>query len=309
MKIKFFDAEKFYTEYTLTDDERDAAREFTGSFCGDEEGIEVAFAYSHGALIFRYFSEEAGYYFSPPYSLCDSADISAAFIEISEYCRLEEIQEVIIDLLDEELDLALRGAEHYDIDSSDDGTHMIRIYTECMLCDELPEVLSDDVYLGEFAMAYSDDYEKLVKNENLNLHFGYSMCCDIPNGKGEDFIFAVREEFERGTAMTFAATRLNEEGNNVFVGEGCLYGFDGRGTAYISFRVLPQYQNRGIGSKIFEGLIEVGKQIGLLKINAEVKKANSPSVSLLSRYGVPCEKNFEQLKFTFSLASFAKCEQ
>ena len=38
MKIKFFDAEKFYTEYTLTDDERDAAREFTGSFCGDEEG-------------------------------------------------------------------------------------------------------------------------------------------------------------------------------------------------------------------------------------------------------------------------------
>ncbi len=297
MAIKFFEKIDFFKNNDLASDEIEAAKEITESFLPDA-GTEVAFSYSRGSLILKYFSEEVGYYFSPPYQLSEISDASKAFEDISEYCKLEEIPEVIVDLYEEELNLALRGARHYDVDTDDDGMNMVRIYTECMLCEELPETLSKDVYLGEFSLSYADEYEKLVKNENLNLHFGYNICDDIPNGNGEDFIRALRTDFEKGMSMTFAAT-VFESGENVFVGEGCLYAFDGRGGASVSFRVLPKFHRRGIGSAIFEGLMKIASKIGLDHLYGEVMKENLPSLSLVSKYAKPLSEDGDRIKFIF----------
>ncbi len=304
MAIKFFDKDAYYTENIIPDEERAASAEFTDASigCGD---TEIRFAYTDGNLIFRYFSEDTGYYFSPPYPLSDNADPKKAFEKISEYCKIQEIPEVIVDLYDEEINMALRGAGHYDIDTDEDGMNMLRIYTECMLCDELPEVLSGDVYLGEFSLSYADKYAELVKNENLNLHFGYDLCDDIPDGTGEDFINAVREDFERGISMTFAATVL-EEGENVFAGEGCLYAFDGRGGASVSFRVLPEFHRRGVGTSVFEGLLKIAEQIRLERVFADVKLENLPSLSLLSKYGEPYEKENGKQKFVLEIGKMKR---
>ncbi len=297
--ITFLDKSEFYKKNFLNKEELSSAEEFTESFEGNDD-LEVKFAYSHGNLIFRYFSEETGYYFSPPYTLSGNECQENAFCDISEYCKLQEIPEILVDLIEEEIPLALRGAKHYDIDTDEDGMSMLRIYTECMMQEELPEILSGNVYLGEFSVKYAEDYEKLIKNENLNLHFGYNLCDDVLNGDGKDCIEFVREEFEKGKSMTFAATVLSGD-ENVFVGEGCLYAFDGRGSASVSFRVLPEYHKKGYGTDIFEGLLAIAKSIGLLKVAAEVKAENKASLFLLSKYGKGVNLNNGIVKFVFNL--------
>ena len=299
MKIKFVSPEAFNECFVLCDEEREAAVDFI-SFASDCEDAEVACSYSYGCFIFRYRSDEAGYYFSAPYPLTEKAEVASAYKAISDYCRLEAIRETIVDIPEDELELAKRGAEHYDIDSDEDGMCMLSIYNECMLIDEIPEVMIDDVYLGEFAMSYAFDYEKMLKNENLNLHYGYNLLEDIPGATGKDMIENARKEFENGESITLAATVLSESGENVFVGEGTIYGFDGRGAAYSAFRVLPEWQGRGIGKKIFRGLLKISGEIGLKKLLAEVKKENQASLALMNSFGAP--EYFDEKKYSYSFA-------
>lgn len=282
MKLKFVYASEFLSEYPrLTEEEREASVEFLSSADGDRE---ITFAYASGTVILRYFDTGEGYFFSAPYALSDSFDLEEAYSAISEYCRREEIPELIVDVLEEELPLALRGAIEYDTYENEEGTYTVRIYKPTELCDELPEVLSGEVYLGEFADKYADDYEKLIKNVNLNRYFGYNLTDDMPNGKGIDYINMVREDFEKSRSMTFAATVLSPSSDNVFVGEGTLYGFDGRGSARVSFRVLPEYHGKGYGTSILEGLIAIAKELSVKRIIGEVMADNSPSLALMSRF-------------------------
>ena len=282
MKLKFVSACGFLSEYpTLTEEERESAGEFLASADADSE---VAFAYASGALILRYFDTDEGYFFSAPYALSESFDLESAYGAISEYCRTEEIPELIVDVLEEEIPLALRGAIEYETYENEEGTYTVRVYKPTELCDELPEVLSGHVYLGEFADKYADDYEKLIKNVNLNRYFGYNLIDDIPDGGGLDYIEAVRDDFDKSRSMTFAATVLSNAGENIFVGEGALYGFDGRGTARVSFRVLPEYHGKGYGTSILEGLIAIARELSLAKLIGEVMAENSPSIALMSRF-------------------------
>lgn len=245
--------------------------------------FEVGYAYFAGALIIRYYSDEAGYHFEAPIPISSSSDFELAYLEITEYCKLQRIPEVIIGVPVEHKELVLRGALNYSISEDEDGTLVVEIYTECMIAEELPEYLSGDVYLGEFAASYADEYEKLVKNVNLNRYFGYNLTDDLPHGNGIDFINFVREEFENGEAMTFAAT-VFDGGRNVFVGEGTLYGFDGRGRASLSFRVLPEYHRRGYGRKIFLGLVRIANELGVHTLSAEVINENIASLTLLEGF-------------------------
>ena len=301
MKLKFVSADEFYRAFSeLSLEEESACREFTDAE-SDFDDFEIAYSYAFGCIILRYYSEEAGYHFEAPIPLVDSADVGKAFVSITEYCVLESIEETVIGISPDELDLMLRGAERYSLAEDEDGSLAVRIITECMECEFLPEVLCEDLYLGEFAASYADKYEELLKNANLNCHFGYNILDDIPNGTGVDFIENARREFENSESMTFAAT-VFENGENVFVGEGVLYAFDGRGNACVSFRVLPEYHRRGIGSRIFMALLEAAKQIGLKKVIAEVKNENAPSLCLLSKYAKGT-KDAEKVTFEFSVSA------
>ena len=208
-------------------------------------------------------------------------------MEISEYCKLQSIPEIVVGVPPEYKDIMLRGAKKYDFAEDEDGSFVFEIFTECMLTEELPEIMYDDVYLGEFALAYASKYEKLVKNVNLNRYFGYNLTDDLADGGGAEFIKLIREDFERSESMTFAATVMSDCGENVFIGEGTLYGFDGRGGASLSFRVLPEYHGRGFGRKIFMALSGIADKIGVDTLFAEVIKDNSASLRILSGYSEP----------------------
>ena len=301
MKLKFVSADEFYSVFSeLSEEEVLACREFTDSESGFDD-FEIAYSYAFGCMILRYYSEEAGYHFEAPIPLVDFADVGKAFVSITEYCVLETIEETVIGISPDVLDLMLRGAERYSLAEDEDGSLAVRIVTECMECEFIPEVLFEDLYLGEFANSYADKYEELLKNVNLNRHFGYNILDDMPNGTGIDFIENARREFENAESITLAAT-ICEDGENVFVGEGTLYAFDGRGNACVSFRVLPEYHRRGIGRKIFRGLLEIAKQIGLKNVIAEVKNENVSSLCLLSQYAKGV-KNGEKVTFEFVVSA------
>jgi len=302
MKLKFVDKSVFYSTFVnLTDEELEASREFVDSDY-DFGDFEVMYSFFSGCMILRYYSSEAGYHFDAPFPLAENADEAAAFIAISDYCRAEAIPETVVGIDPASLDLMLRGAKKYSLAEDEDGTLAVRIITECMECEFLPETLYDDVYLGEFADSYAEKYEELLKNVNLNCHYGYNILEDMPCGTGRDFIERAREEFERSESMTFAAT-VYGNGKNVFVGEGTLYGFDGRGKAFAAFRVLPEYHRRGIGKKIFCALMKIANETGLEKVIAEVKPENLTSINLLSKYAAGKEFG-EKTVFEFNVADF-----
>lgn len=300
MKLKFVDAEKFYDVYDfLTENEIEESKTFIEADFSFFDG-EVLFSYHSGCMILRYYSDGVGYHFDAPFSISEIADMESAFAAISEYCKKEAIPEVVVGIEPELKNMMLRGAAHYIEREDDDGTFVIEIQTECMMEEYLPEMLVEDVYLGEFSSSYAEPYEEMLRNENLNLHFGYNILDDLPNGNGIDFIESVRKEFENGESMTFAATVL-EEDKNVFVGEGCLYAFDGRGSAEVSFRVLPRYQRKKIGTKILKGLIEIARSLGLKRIIAEVKKENKASIALLDRVLGDKNEKIDKYQYVYDL--------
>lgn len=297
--ISFVTAEKFFSSYpVLSNEEKTVALDYVSEEC-DFGDFEVSFAYCHGALMLKYYSEDAGYHFEAPIPLSDKCDFAAAYAEISDYCKWQAVPETVVGVPPEHRDIMLRGAEKYDFVYDEDGSLIIEIFTECMLADELPEILYNDVYLGEFALSYATEYEKLVKDVNLNRYFGYNLTDDLPNGTGEDFINLIREDFERSESMTFAATVMSDDGENIFVGEGTLYAFDGRGGASFSFRVLPEYHGRGYGRKIFAALSGIACKIGVDTLFAEVLKDNLHSLRILSSYSEPIGFDGEKYKFIF----------
>lgn len=302
MKLNFVDKSEFYSAFSdIDEDEREALCEFIESDY-DFGDFEVKYSYYCGCLVLRYYSNDAGYHFDAPFPVSEKADEGAVFKAITEYCVAEAIPETIVGIDHDVLDLMLRGAENYSYGEDDDGTLAVRIITECMECEYLPETLYDDIYLGEFSSSYAAKYEELLKNEKLNCHFGYNILDDIPNGNGIDFIKNAKNEFERSESMTFAATVL-AEGENVFVGEGTLYAFDGRGNASVAFRVLPEYHRGGVGTKIFRALMKIANEIGLKTVIAEVKKENTPSIALLSKFSLGREIS-DKVVFEFSVGHF-----
>ena len=302
MKLKFVENSCFYSTFeSLGAEEKESAREFVETVY-DFGDFEVMYSYCAGCIILRYYSEDAGYHFDAPFPISNDADERAAFEAISEYCRLEAIPETVVGILPELLDDMLRGAENYSLGEDDDGTFAVKIITECMSCEFMPEIMVDDVYLGEFADKYASKYEDLIKNANLNCHFGYNLLEDMPFGDGMDFVNNAREEFERSESMTFAVT-LEENGENIFVGEGTLYAFDGRGSALMAFRVLPDYHGRGIGRKTLIGLMRIAKELGLKNVVAEVKNENVPSVNLLSKFAKG-KKKTEKTVFVLTPSDF-----
>ena len=283
--ISFCRREEFFDKNPgIGESEREAAGEYLYADFGAGE-CEVRYALSHSCLIFRYFSEDTGYYFSAPYPLSDTCDTDAAYADIAEYCRLEEIHRVIIDVLPEELDACIGNAKKYDASELDDGTYLVRFYTECTELAELPEIMEGDIYLCEPVGAYADSYSRLINDRDHNRFYGYDAYEDLQTADGAAYVEQIRSEFDRRVSISYAATVMGEGGENIFVGEGTLYGFGGDGTARAAFRVLPEYTRRGYGRAIFRALCAAAKSIGVDRIVCEVMAENLPSLSLLDGLG------------------------
>lgn len=265
---------------------KEAALEYIGQ-AEDMDAEQILAAIFNGCLIFRLYSSDTGYYFEAPIPLSESADIGGAYNAIYDYCLREAIPTVIVDVPGEDAELATEGMSSAVLTEMGDGAYLLELLTECMRCEELPERLYDRVYLGEFAASYAPDYARLIEDRELNKYYGYDATEDIKALLPTDYIDAVRGEFRRGESMTFAATVLNDDGENAFVGEGVLYAFDGRGNATAAFRVLPEHQGQGLGREIFIALTEIAKEIGLDRVKCDVKLENEPSLRLLSRFGTP----------------------
>jgi RimJ/RimL family protein N-acetyltransferase len=248
---------------------------------------EILGAYSCGCLAFRLYSSDTGYYFAAPIPLCESADIGEVYSEIYAYCLREAIPAVVVGVPEEDLAIATDGMRAAEVSEMSEGEYLVSIVTECMRCEEIPEAMYDRVYLGEFALRYAEDYARLVEDKELNRYYGYDLTEDVNATSPTDYVEAVRDEFERGESITLAATVLGEDGENVFVGEGVLYAFDGRGASSFAFRVLPEYQGQGLGKEIFLALCRIAESIGLARISSDVMVENAASVHLLSRFAKP----------------------
>ena len=289
-KIKFVPKEELSQAFDLYGTDREEL-DFYLSFEGMEDFLattEIFVSLSHGCLLFRLFSEETGYYFWPAAEVSAEADVERAYREIGTYCTLEAIREVYVDVPKEHLDAVIGNRVHVDVQDVSDGEgeyFALTVENECTLLDEIPEAEYGRIYLGEFALAYADPYEKLVTDRYLNRYFGYSLTDDIPNGKGTDFITAVRAEFDRRESVTLAATVLSASGENVFVGEGVLYAFLGDGTASLSFRLLPEYHGQGLGTELCLALCKLAKNIGLSRLRGEVLSENAASLAVMKKCG------------------------
>lgn len=262
------------------------AEEYLGvsAVSGDGTEAEMRYSISHGCLLFRLFDSALGYYFWPAVPLSEKADIRAAYASVSEYCVLEAIREVYVDLSPEDVKLVTERKTHPSVTDISDGegeAFAVEIENECTLLDDLPEIMYEDIYLGELAMAYAEDYARLVTDEETNRYFGYSLLSDVPSGRGEDLIEFVRAEFDRRESVTLAATLLSDAGENVFIGEGTLFAFRGDSTASVSFRLLPEWQGKGYGRKLYSALVALAGQIGLIALRGEVMRENVRSAALM----------------------------
>ena len=305
-KIRFVPKEELDAAFDLSGTDREEL-DFYLSFEGMDDFLattEIFVSISHGCLLFRLFSEETGYYFWPAAEVSADADIEGAYRAIASYCTLEAIREVYVDIPKEHLDAVIGERGHVRTEDVSDGEgeyFAVTVENECTLLEEIPEAEYGRIYLGEFALAYAGDYEKLVTDRRLNRYFGYSLTDDIPNGTGADFIAAVREEFDRRESVTLAATTLSPDGENIFVGEGVLYAFLGDGTASLSFRLLPEYHGQGLGTELCLALCKLAKDIGLCRLRGEVLSENAASLAVMRRCGFGEISSAERVAFELNL--------
>lgn len=312
MKLKFVPRNDFYSEFALSDDERSKAASY---ITPDIYGHEIAHSYYEGCLLTRLFTDEIGYYFWPAVPLSRRARLGKAYEAISDYARLEAIKEVYVDLPRDHVSMVTKGKPYATVTKDEDDDfrddedeergepwerYFVEIDTECTLAEYLPEVMVDDVYLSEFAIAYAADYERLVRNKEVNRYFGYSYLDDAEGASGTDFINMAREQFDRGEAMNFAATVLSGD-KNLLIGEGTLYGFDGKRGASFSLRLLPEWQGKGYGKKILAALISLANGLGLFKLYAEIDQRNIPSIRLVSTVGKLEKKKDSRVRFTVNV--------
>ena len=296
MKIKFLPTEELAERIDPDSPYAEVAADYLGQ-AEHMDAEQILAAIGSGCLIFRLYSEDTGYYFEAPIPLCEDADVASAYSEIYSYCLSEAIPVVIVGVPEEDLATATDGLTSAEVDEVCEGEYLLRIVTECMRCEHLPEAMYERVYLGEFASSYALDYARLLEDKELNKYYGYDITDDVKASAPIDYVESVRAEFERGESVTLAATVLSAEGKNVFVGDAVLYAFDGRGGASLAVRVLPEFQRQGLGSEIFLALCTVAEEIGLSCLRCDIMKENIPSVRMFSSFGTPseCEStvNFE----------------
>ena len=71
---------------------------------------------------------------------------------------------------------------------------------------------------------------------------------------------------------------------------GCRYvvaAADGNPTAEVAFTVEEDYQGQGIAGMLLATLVEIGREHGILRFQAEVLASNAPMLGVFKRSGLP----------------------
>ncbi len=271
----------------LSASEREEMFEIIDGLILDDEDIEYGVALADRCVLLRIF-DFGRYFFVYPIEISDDAEPSAAIEKINEYARLEEIELVFIDVPAYALS-SFAGFRHMDVDAdtSDCETYRVKIKTECDFLTEIPTFDGERVKLNALTEADIPDYARLSKDENVNKYWGYRYSDDVENPNDEYFLENARREFTSHTAISMA---IRAEGS--FVGEAILYSFDGKGRCDVAVRILPEYQRRGLATEALNAVFEIAKGIGLIRLRAQIKSENTPSVSLFSKIAdFVCEKD------------------
>ena len=247
-----------------------------------EEGGEILLSEEAGCLVCAYAEEGVPQAFFYPAPLLKKNSEEIALGIISDYCRRGEICEVVSAIPEEKLPLALHGVRHARLDGAGEGYFTLTVETECMLTSDFPELMYDDIYLSEPTSNFADEYKRLIMDEGVNKYTGYDVRRKTPDKESAYIVEEARREFEMGKSVTAFATIAGENGENLFIGEGVLYRFDGRGGAEMSVRLLPEYCGNGYGKKLALALIELGRQMTLSHLYAVVNAENLISKNLFS---------------------------
>lgn len=236
---------------------------------------DIAVSLTDDALLVRIYDGEK-YVFLSPIGLCDPWDLRGALLLIRDYAVREMIPLYFTDVMRSELEeytalFRFVDARAYE---DDDDLFFLVVSNECDALTELPRIDFKRVTLKKIASEDRELYASLCEDRELNRYWGYDVREDNPDCDGEYYLSVAEREFRTGVAITLG---VYFEGK--FIGEGTLYAFDMAGGASVSFRLLREYHGRGLGRDTLEALIELGRSIGLLYVNAEVMEENAPSVA------------------------------
>jgi len=200
---------------------------------------------------------------------------------VREYTRREEIPLVLSELPASLLGELLATVRHADVDALDfeRTVYRVAVKSEADLLCEVPSIEYEGVELTPIRREDIADYFRLATDGETNRYWSYDYREDNPDPDGEYFFSEQESDFARGVAITLAVRT-----DGCFIGEATLYGFDLAGGASIALRLLPEWRSRGYGGLALEALLNLAENIGLLKLFAEVKEENLPSLALFGSY-------------------------
>ncbi len=264
---------------------------------GLDDGMSAAFCLLENVLYIRIYDRER-YVFPLPIILSEDADGVGACINLSEYAVREMIPLIISDIPRDELDTIADIFPHIDakVYGDDDDSFFVKVNNECDLIDCVPNFSHGDILLDEIKNEDIDIYAELCVDRELNKYWGYDASIDNPTGYKQYYLDTAKREFSDGIAITLAIRH-----NGAFAGEATIYGFDYRGCADISVRILPKYHGMGLGTKALYALIELARAIGLKKLRTSVMSENTASVKMTGKVMRHIGTNGEKEEFSISL--------
>lgn len=291
--------EEILTELSseLPKEEAETIREIIFSFGILEDGdIEFAICLFSGCVLIRIF-DYGRYLFAFPYAISEAADMRAAIAAVREYAMREEIPLIFTDVPSESLPL-LSGFRHMDIDAEDENgeCYRVKIKRESDLIDELPSIEYGRVKLNALCEADIADYASLCKDKNVNKYWGYDYSEDVCEPSDRYFYENAQLELASGASISLAI-RYEDK----FVGEAVIYAFDGRGGAEFAIRLMPDFQGKGLGTETVRALCEVGRRIGLIRLNSKIMKENTASVRMLKKVSNEFAGDSDFVTFTIYL--------
>ena len=246
----------------------------------EEVDTSVAISHSNGCLLVRIF-DFGRYCFVYPIALVDDADEVEAVNQIRLYAIKEEIPLVFSDTPGECVGNLVSTFRYTEASAEDReaSSYRVTVKSECSLLDEIPTLEYDELTLSAISDTDFADYATLCRDFEVNKYWGYDFSEDSSDPDDPYFLETAQSELSRGVAASFAL-RLDGE----FIGEALLYAFDFLGGAECGFRILKEYQGRGLGKATLEALLNIAERIGLVELRATVMEQNTVSKCLISQY-------------------------
>ncbi len=254
-------------------------REILESFLPALCECEIGLCRFEDFLLVRIYDGEM-YAFVYPIALRDGLDERNALLEIGRYTQKEEIPLLFCDVPEDCVSSVEESFRFTECAGDGDGC-TVRVLSELSRLSDIPKLSRGELSLTALREEDIPAFARLSRDSELNKYWGYDFREDIADAPDRYFYDTAAAAERDGVALS-RAVRYGGE----LVGEVIIWGFDLHGGASLAFRVLPEWQGRGIGGSALSLLLELGGEIGLLELRASVMCENLPSKRLLDRHMV-----------------------